>query len=33
MATKKSLWNTKILAQALVDSFRKLDPKYSKVLS
>jgi K+-transporting ATPase ATPase B chain len=27
MATKKSLWNTKIMAQALVDSVRKLDPR------
>jgi K+-transporting ATPase ATPase B chain len=27
MATKKSLWNTKIMAQALVGSVRKLDPR------
>ena len=27
MATKKSLWNTEIMAQALVDSVRKLDPR------
>jgi K+-transporting ATPase ATPase B chain len=27
MATKKSLWNTKIMAQALVGSLRKLDPR------
>jgi K+-transporting ATPase ATPase B chain len=27
MATKKSLWNTKIMVQALVDSVRKLDPR------
>src|SRR5664279_1026725 len=27
MATKKSLWNTEIIAQALVDSVRKLDPR------
>ena len=28
MAEKKSLWNTEIIAQALVDSFRKLDPRW-----
>ena len=28
MAQKKSLWNTKIMAQALVDSVRKLDPRW-----
>jgi len=27
MLEKKSLWNTEIMAQALVDSFRKLDPR------
>jgi K+-transporting ATPase ATPase B chain len=27
MAIKKSLWNTEIMAQALVDSVRKLDPR------
>jgi K+-transporting ATPase ATPase B chain len=27
MATKKSLWNTKIMTHALVDSVRKLDPR------
>src|SRR5580698_806823 len=27
MVEKKSLWNTEILGQALVDSFRKLDPR------
>src|ERR1035437_6240920 len=27
MATKKSLWNKEIMAQALVDSVRKLDPR------
>ena len=27
MAHKKSLWNTEIMAQALVDSVRKLDPR------
>jgi K+-transporting ATPase ATPase B chain len=28
MATKKSLWNTEIMAQALLDSVRKLDPRW-----
>src|ERR1039458_746107 len=28
MLEKKSLWNTKIMAQALVDSVRKLDPRW-----
>jgi len=28
MATKKSLWNTTILNQALIDSVRKLDPRW-----
>ena len=28
MAAKKSLWNTEILAQALLDSVRKLDPRW-----
>jgi K+-transporting ATPase ATPase B chain len=28
MLEKKSLWNTKIMAQALVDAFRKLDPRW-----
>ena len=27
MATKKSLWNTEIMGQALLDSVRKLDPR------
>ena len=27
MLEKKSLWNTEIMAQALVDAFRKLDPR------
>src|SRR5208282_1345188 len=27
MATKKSLWNTEIVATALLDSVRKLDPR------
>ena len=27
MLEKKSLWNTKIMAQALLDSVRKLDPR------
>jgi len=27
MAEKKSLWNTEIMAQALLDSVRKLDPR------
>ncbi len=27
MLEKKSLWNTQIMAQALVDAFRKLDPR------
>src|ERR1039457_6269598 len=27
MLEKKSLWNTEIMAQALVDSVRKLDPR------
>ena len=27
MAEKKSLWNTEILGQALLDSVRKLDPR------
>ena len=27
MADKKSLWNTGIMAQALLDSVRKLDPR------
>ena len=28
MAKKTSLWNTQIIAQASVDSFRKLDPRW-----
>jgi K+-transporting ATPase ATPase B chain len=28
MTKKKSLWNTGIMAQALVDAFRKLDPRW-----
>src|SRR6202522_1118418 len=28
MATKKSLWNTEIFSQALLDSVRKLDPRW-----
>ncbi len=28
MAEKTSLWNTQIIAQASVDSFRKLDPRW-----
>ncbi len=28
MAAKKSLWNTSIIAQALIDSVRKLDPRW-----
>jgi len=28
MAEKKSLWDTKIMGQALVDAFRKLDPRW-----
>jgi potassium-transporting ATPase ATP-binding subunit len=28
MTEKKSLWNTQIIAQAMVDSFRKLDPRW-----
>src|ERR1700753_4476295 len=28
MAEKKSLWNTQIIGQALVDSVRKLDPRW-----
>ncbi|MDE3063627.1 MAG: HAD-IC family P-type ATPase, partial [Acidobacteriota bacterium] len=28
MAAKKNLWNTKIIAQALIDSVRKLDPRW-----
>jgi len=28
MVEKKSLWNTDIMAQALVDAFRKLDPRW-----
>ncbi len=28
MADKKSLWNTEIMAQALLDSVRKLDPRW-----
>ena len=28
MAEKKSLWNTEIMAQALLDSVRKLDPRW-----
>jgi K+-transporting ATPase ATPase B chain len=28
MAEKTSLWNTQIIAQATVDSFRKLDPRW-----
>jgi K+-transporting ATPase ATPase B chain len=28
MLEKKSLWNTEIMAQALVDAFRKLDPRW-----
>ncbi|HEY1159219.1 MAG TPA: potassium-transporting ATPase subunit B, partial [Terracidiphilus sp.] len=28
MAHKKSLWNTKIMAQALLDSVRKLDSRW-----
>ena len=28
MAANKSLWNTKIIAQALIDSVRKLDPRW-----
>ena len=28
MLEKKSLWNTKIMAHALVDAFRKLDPRW-----
>jgi K+-transporting ATPase ATPase B chain len=28
MLEKKSLWNTKIMGQALVDSVRKLDPRW-----
>jgi len=28
MVEKKSLWNTQIMAQASVDSFRKLDPRW-----
>ena len=27
MVEKKGLWNSQIVAQALVDSFRKLDPR------
>ena len=28
MAEKKSLWNTEIVGQALIDSVRKLDPRW-----
>src|SRR5450631_782302 len=28
MIEKKSLWNTQIMGQALIDSFRKLDPRW-----
>src|SRR5208283_4624276 len=28
MVTKKSLWNTEIMGQALLDSVRKLDPRW-----
>src|SRR5450631_2515653 len=28
MVEKKSLWNTQIMGQALIDSFRKLDPRW-----
>jgi high-affinity K+ transport system ATPase subunit B len=28
MLEKKSLWNTEIMAQALLDSVRKLDPRW-----
>src|ERR1700735_4697608 len=28
MLEKKSLWNTEIMAQALIDSVRKLDPRW-----
>jgi K+-transporting ATPase ATPase B chain len=28
MAEKTSLWNTQIMAQATLDSFRKLDPRW-----
>ena len=28
MAEKTSLWNTQIMGQAIIDSFRKLDPRW-----